>query len=81
MLQVKSCNVNHNSESVFRYFASAVNSNYSTKCNRKDLYAICSYPSFKKVGYVFFFFFFFKVGYVPLYTFRKSLFDIQRLGF
>ena len=56
MLQVKSCNVNHNSESVFRYFASAVNSNYSTKCNRKDLYAICSYPSFKKVGYVFFFF-------------------------
>ena len=70
MLQVKSCNVNHNSESVFRYFASAVNSNYSTKCNRKDLYAICSYPSFKKVGYVFFFFFF-KVGYVPLYTFRN----------
>ena len=59
MLQVKSCNVNHNSESVFRYFASAVNSNYSTKCNRKDLYAICSYPSFKKVGYV------------PLYTFRN----------
>ena len=52
MLQVKSCNVNHNSDSVFRYFASAVNSNYSTKCNRKDLYAICSYPSFKKVGYV-----------------------------
>ena len=71
MLQVKSCNVNHNSESVFRYFASAVNSNYSTKCNRKDLYAICSYPSFKKVGYVFFFFFFLKVGYVPLYTFRN----------
>ena len=69
MLQVKSCNVNHNSESVFRYFASAVNSNYSTKCNRKDLYAICSYPSFKKLGYG------------PLYTFRKSLFDIQRLGF
>ena len=33
----------HNSENVFRYFASAVNSNYSTKCNRKDLYAICSY--------------------------------------
>ena len=22
-----------------------------------------------------------KVGYVPLYTFRKSLFDIERLGF
>ena len=41
----------------------------SPKCNRKDLYAICSYPSLKKVGYV------------PLYTFRKSLLDIQRLGF
>ena len=27
MLHVKSCNVKHNSESVFRYFASAVNSN------------------------------------------------------
>ena len=40
----------------------------SPKCNRKDLYAICSYPSLKKVGYV------------PLYTFRKSLLDIQRLG-
>ena len=40
MLQVKCCNVKHNSESVFRYFASAVNSSYSTKCNRKDLYAI-----------------------------------------
>ena len=80
MLQVKSCNVNHNSESVFRYFASAVNSNYSTKCNRKDVYAICSYAALKKLV-MFFFFFFFKVGYVPLYTFRKSLFDIQRLGF
>ena len=69
MLRVKSCFVNHNSESVFLYFASVVNSNQSSKCNRKDLYAICSYPSFKKVGYG------------PLYTFRKSLFDIQRLGF
>ena len=28
MLHVKSCNVKHNSERVFRYFASAVNSNY-----------------------------------------------------
>ena len=43
MLPVKSCNVKHNSESVFRYISSAVNSNYSAKCNRKDLYAICSY--------------------------------------
>ena len=51
-MNVKSCNVKHNSESVFRYFASAVNSNYSTKCKRKDLYAICSYSSLKKVGYV-----------------------------
>ena len=59
MLNVKSCNVTHNSESVFHYFASVVNSTY----------AIRSYSSLKKVGYV------------PLYTFRKSLFDIQRLGF
>ena len=28
MLHVQSCNVKHNSESVFCYFASAVNSNY-----------------------------------------------------
>ena len=28
MLHVKSCNVKNNSERVFRYFASAVNSNY-----------------------------------------------------
>ena len=28
MLHLKSCNVKHNSERVFRYFASAVNSNY-----------------------------------------------------
>ena len=28
MLHVKSCNVKHNSESAFRYSASAVNSNY-----------------------------------------------------
>ena len=52
MMNVESCNVKHNSESVFRYFARAVNSNYSTKCKRKDLYAICSYLSLKKVGYV-----------------------------
>ena len=51
MPHVKSCKVKHNSEGAFRYFASAVNSYYSTKCNRKD----------------------------PLYTFRKSLFGIQRL--
>ena len=69
MLHVKSCNVKHNSESVYPYFASAVNSDKSTKCNRKDLYAICSYSSLKNVGYV------------TLYTFRKILFDIQRLGF
>ena len=50
MLHVKSCNVKHNSESVFRYFASEVNRNQSTKCSRKALYAICSYSSLKKVG-------------------------------
>ena len=43
--------------------------NYSTKCNRKDLYAICSYWSLQEVSYV------------PLYTLRKSLFSIQRLSF
>ena len=38
MLHVNSCNVKHNwAKSVFRYFASAVNSNQSTKCNRKFL--------------------------------------------
>ena len=46
---MKSCNVKQNSESVFHYFASV-----------KDFYAICSYSSFKKVGYV------------PLYPFRKA---------
>ena len=54
MLQAKSCNVKHNSESVFRYFASAVNSNWSTKCNRKDLYAICSYSTLKIKSVMFF---------------------------
>ena len=69
MLHVKGCKLKHKSEIVFRYFASAVNSNQSAKCNKKDLYAICSYSSHKKVGYV------------PLYTFPKFLFHIQRLGF
>ena len=58
MLHVKSCNVKHNSESAFHYFANAVNSNQSTKCNRKDLHAICSLQ---------------KVGYVPLHTFCKLI--------
>ena len=31
MLHVKSCKVKQNSESVFRYFASAVNSNYKVQ--------------------------------------------------
>ena len=52
MLHVKSCNVKHNSESVFCYFASAVNSNQRRKWTRKDLYAICSYSSLKKVSSV-----------------------------
>ena len=66
MLNVKSCNVKHNSESVFHYFASAVNSNYSIKCNRKDVYAICSQIQ----------------ALIKSMTFRKSLlFDIQRLDF
>ena len=33
MLHAKSCNVKHNSENVFRYFASAVNSNLEYKNN------------------------------------------------
>ena len=68
MLHAKSCNVKHNSESVFRYFASAVNTNESLKCNRKDLSTICSYRSLQKVGYV------------PLHTVRKSLFGIPATG-
>ena len=52
MLQVKSCIVEHDSESVFHYFVSAVNSNKSTKCRRKDLCAICSYSSLQNVSYV-----------------------------
>ena len=52
MLQVKSCIVKHDSESVFHYFAIAVNSIKSTKCRRKDLCAICSYSSLQKVSYV-----------------------------
>ena len=64
MLHVKSCNVKHNSESAFRYSASAVNSNYRVQNVIEDHYAICSYSSLKKVGYV------------PLYTYRKPLFDI-----
>ena len=61
--------VKHNSESVFRYFAHAVNSKYIGKCNGKDLYAIVvNYWSLQKVGYV------------PLNTFRKSLSGIQQLG-
>ena len=36
MLHAKSCNTKHNFESVFRYFASAVNSNQSTKCTRRE---------------------------------------------
>ena len=34
-------NVKYNFESVLHHFASAVNSNQSTQCDRKDLYAIC----------------------------------------
>ena len=49
MLHLKSCNVKHNSERVFRCFASAVKSSYRVeKCNRKDLYAICSFSRFNK---------------------------------
>ena len=61
MLHVKSCNVKHNSESAFHYFANAVNSDQSTKINvhnKKDLHAICSLQ---------------KVGYVPLHTFCKLI--------
>ena len=53
MLHVKSCNVKHNSESVFRYFASVVNTNESLKCNRQDHSTICSYRSLHKVRVMF----------------------------
>ena len=66
MLLVNSCNVKHNSERVFRYFASAVNSDYRVQNVIEEIF---SYSSLKKVGYV------------SLYTFCKSLFDMQQLGF
>ena len=62
----KCCKVKHNSESVFHYFASAENSNYMLWS------AIRGYSSLKKASYV---------PLQALYTFRKSLFDVQRLGF
>ena len=70
MLHVKSCNVKHNSERVFRYFASAVNSNYTVQNVIEKIFMLSVVIQALK-----------KVGYVPLYTFWKSLFDIQRLGF
>ena len=50
-LHVKSCNVKHNSESAFRCFANAVNSNLRVQNvhNRKDLHGICG---LQKVGFV-----------------------------
>ena len=47
---------------------SGVNTNESLKCNRQDHSTICSYRSLHKVGYV------------PLYTVRKSLFGIPATG-
>ena len=45
-----------------------LNTNERLKCNRKDLSTICSYRSLQNVGYV------------PLYTVRKSLFGIPATG-
>ena len=63
MVHVRNCDVKNNSESVFRYFASAVNE------IEKIFMLSVVYSSLKKLSYV------------PLYTFHKSLFDIQLLGF
>ena len=70
MLHVKSCNVKHNSESAFRYSASAVNSNYRVQNIIEKIFMLSVVIQALK-----------KVGDVPLYTFCRSLFDIQRLGF
>ena len=70
MLLVKSWNVKHNSERVFRYFASAVNSDYRVQNVIENILMLSVVIQALK-----------KVGYVPLFTFCKSLFDIQRLGF
>ena len=48
MLLVKSCNVKYNSESVFRYFASAVKSNWSTNVIEKIFMLSVVIEAFKK---------------------------------
>ena len=40
MLHVKSCKVKQNSERVFRYFASAVNSNYKVQTVREKTFVL-----------------------------------------
>ena len=65
MLRVKSCNRKHNSERVFCYFSSAMNSNYRVQNVIENIFMLSVIiQAFKKVGYV------------PLYAFCKSLFDI-----
>ena len=62
MLRVKRGNVKDNSESVFHYFVSAVKFTVTRVQNvieLEDHYVICSYSNLQKVGYV------------PLYAFRK----------
>ena len=66
MLLVKSCNVKHNSERVFRYFANAVSSDYRVQNVIEKIFMLSVVI---------------QVGYAPLYTFCKSLFDMQQLGF
>ena len=66
---IQHCSVKHNSESVFRNFPCAVNSNYSKNVIEKIFMLSVVIEAFKK-SVIF-----------PPYTFRKSLFVIQRLGF
>ena len=66
---LKVVNVKHNSESVFRYFASAVNRVTRVQNVIGKIFMLSVVIQALKGGYV------------PLYTFGKFLFDVQRLGF
>ena len=70
MLHVKSCNIKHNSESIFHYFASAVNSTTRVQNVIEKIFMLSVVNSSLQ-----------NVVYVPLYTFLKLLFGVERLGF
>ena len=69
MLHVKSCKVQQNSESIFRYFATAVNSNYKVQNVIEKIFMLSVIIQALKI---------------PLCSsvhLLQSLFDIQWLGF